>query len=672
MRISARTIMYWGSGFFMKLLFLLLFSLSIFAPPARSQVGVESKSLDSTYALPEIRIHATRYSKANRFLTARNTSLDKKLIESTGGRSLDEILQRAGGVFIRQYGSGLATLSMRGGNSSHSIITIDGMPLYDPQLGQVDLSLVPDLLLENISILHGQSSSLYGANGLTGVLDIETPAYHVGSLFSSAKATIGAYGERQADISIGIRRKRVRGILSIRYGEEEGDFSYEDSSLYPVETVKRQGADQQFTSYFGKVDWFTRSSHSTFTAWVNRFERGLPGPITLQFRDERQWDTLHRFNLQHVRKVFVGTLSIRTGFQGMSLRYANPFLEVDDTGKTQSFLLDARYNLRKSRNSIITLGVDNAYRVATHPSISKEANEVQTSAYVLGEFQVDALVVIPSARWDRYRLPEGKTLMAISPNVGVNIHLPPVPQLFLKAQAGRSFKTPTFNDRFWQPGGNADLKPEISWGYEAGLLWDALSEKSYKGWSSEVTVYRQHVQDQISWIPTDLGYWSPFNIRGVLVSGLESSLRIHTSFWRDSESRLELLYHFTETRNQSEPGSSSYNQPLRYSPGHLFKVGHGTETHVGNWSIGYDVFSRYVSKRFVTEDGSASLPAYWTSDVRLGTRLRTEKATVSLHFLMENVLDRDYEIIKGYLMPPRLLRIELGIQWPGTPESTNQ
>ena len=640
----------------------------LFVSIVPSALGQESNGValsDTTYALPEIRISSTRYTADARYVAARVAHIDNQLLESTGSRSLDEVLQRASGVFLRRYGTGLSSLSIRGGSSSHSVVTIDGMPLYDPQLGQVDLSLVPSMLLDNISIMYGQGSSLYGANGLSGIVDIETRAPQNIPVFGSIKATVGAYGERQAEGSLGFRKKNVRGVVAVRHGEEKGDFSYEDPSLFPVERVRRQGADRLFSSYLGKLDWTHNRSVSTLSAWVNTFERGIPGPITLQFRDERQWDKLLRVNAQHVRSVKTGTFALQSGLQRMSLRYANPFLDIDDTGQTTSVSLDAYYKRLGKNNNTIKIGIDNAFRTASHPSLSEEAQEVQTGLYVLGELGLEDIVLLPSMRLDRYSLPDSDAITAFSPNLGATFNPSFIPSLFVKTQAGRSFKAPTFNDRFWQPGGNAALNPEIGWGYEGGLMWEPVNQGKALALSSEVTLYQQHIRDQITWLPTNNGYWSPRNIEGVLLRGLESSLTLDPFATGKTSTRLELIYHLTDTRNRADSASPSYNKPLRYAPKHLFKTILGAKRSTQKGELGVDVFSQYISKRYVSEDGSSAIPDYWITDVRVHSSFLTSRTALSLSILIENVFDREYEVINGYVMPPRLVRIEMEIRWPG-------
>ena len=653
----------------MKLQFLSLFSFLLCVSPAHAQESEAVSISDSTYSLPEIRIQSTRYTPVHHAISGRFAVLDREKIKSSGGQSLGEVLQRAAGVFVRQYGSGLSTLSIRGGNSSHAIITLDGMPLYDPQLGQVDLSLVPSMLLENISILYGQSSSMYGANGFSGVVDIETRRLPSMPLAVSGNASLGAFSDRQADISLGFRKNSVSGLFAIRFGGEQGDFSYKDPSLFPVETVKRQGADQKFSSYFGKLDWINQRSYSALSIWLNRYERGIPGPITLQFRDERQWDDLFRVNFGHVHRLRSSSIAVRSGLQKMSLRYSNPLLQVDDTGHTSSFTVDTYYQRQSRSKNTIKVGIDNAIRSARHPKLSSKAKEFQTGVYFVGEQKLGRLILLPSMRADRYLLPNDKQVTATSPNLGMNLNVPFVSPLYLKAQAGKSFKVPTFNDRFWQPGGNDELNSEIGWGYEAGALWNGITSNKNIAWSSEITAYRQHIRDQIVWLPTSQGYWAPVNEASVLISGVESSLRMEPVHSSHFNSHLEAIFHLTETQNRSDPAAPSFNQPLRYSPRHVLKVNVGGSKSLGQWIFGADVYSRYVSKRYVTEDGSSALPGYWTADVRIHSHVFTKSSEISLHIFMENVFDRDYEIIKGYVMPPRLLRIELELKWPGDPHS---
>ena len=57
----------------------------------------------------------------------------------------------------------------------------------------------------------------------------------------------------------------------------------------------------------------------------------------------------------------------------------------------------------------------------------------------------------------------------VNPRLGLNLRLLQGSTLHLKASAGRSFRVPTFNDRFWQPGGKPDLNPERGWTYDLGL-----------------------------------------------------------------------------------------------------------------------------------------------------------------------------------------------------------
>ena len=641
------------------------FLLVLFAFDANGQSGGTQIEADSTVALPEIQINATRYGFGPADIPVRISTLEKDALEATAARNLSEVLERASGVHLRRYGTGLSTVSIRGASSSQSLVLMDGMPLTDPQLGQVDLSLVPSLVLESVSVMHGSGSSLFGANGVGGVINLKSLSYAQEPVFGHFLGSVGPFGERAMEGVIGGGGKHIKGIIAGQYGEEKGDFPYTHPSLFPETTVRRVGADRTHWSLLGKIDRLSERSKTALGFWLTRFERGLPGPTAFPPRDERQWDDFTRLSLQHFMVLPKGSLMVRGSSQFSSLRYSNPFLQIDDTGRTSSLLGEARYNISWNALAHARFGLDTALREATHPSLSSEAREWQGSLYAQGELNFKILRLFPSIRLDRFTSPGTVPTDAISPTLGINITPPFMPSLHVKGQVGNGFRSPTFNDRFWQPGGNPSLRPETSFGYEAGVFWSPVFENVVSLLNLEVTAYQQRIEDQIAWIPTENGYWAPFNINRVVAKGIESSVRIHIKKSDRSSLSTEVLYNITQSRNRSDPEAESYNKQLRYTPEHSLKIITGLSQSVSKARVGVNVFIRRTGSQFLTTDGQSALPAFWTGDVRLITEWNSNDVGLSLNLLLENIFDHKYEVIKGYPVPPRLLRVQMGIRFPG-------
>jgi iron complex outermembrane receptor protein len=206
------------------------------------------------------------------------------------------------------------------------------------------------------------------------------------------------------------------------------------------------------------------------------------------------------------------------------------------------------------------------------------------------------------------------------------------------------------NDRFWQPGGNPDLRAEDGWTFDAGL-WVGHRQRA----EAELTAFTHHIRDQIVWLP-DGGLWSPTNFSRVQSRGVEASGRVRLP----GPGRFEggFFYTLTDARDRSDAAARSYGRPLRYVPRHQLKA-----FADGTWRrLSLGLAARYTGRRFVTTDGSQWLDAFWTLNATLGVQGAVGPTRLTLSAHLENLLDAAYEGIKGYPMPPRTLRLRLLVE----------
>ena len=89
---------------------------------------------------------------------------------------LEDVFRQVPGVQVQTTGSpGKATsLSIRGGGSQRSIILIDGLRTASPTLGSTDIAEFTIDSIDRIEIVRGPQSTLYGADAITGVVNIIT------------------------------------------------------------------------------------------------------------------------------------------------------------------------------------------------------------------------------------------------------------------------------------------------------------------------------------------------------------------------------------------------------------------------------------------------------------------------------------------------------------------
>jgi outer membrane receptor protein involved in Fe transport len=124
-------------------------------------------------------------------------------IEDRGAQVAVDVLRGLPGVEINQSG-GRGTITsafIRGGDSDYNLVMIDGIEMNDFG-GAFDLSPLPAEGVEQVEVIRGPESALYGSNAVAGVINLETiqgdgPPHFTflgegGSLYTWRLATTGA------------------------------------------------------------------------------------------------------------------------------------------------------------------------------------------------------------------------------------------------------------------------------------------------------------------------------------------------------------------------------------------------------------------------------------------------------------------------------------------------
>jgi len=623
---------------------LLLLCLALLGQSAAAQTAA-----DTTVALPELTVTATRIPMPAAEAPLRVTVLDADDIGATGARSVGGLLDARSPLFVRSYGGGgLATPSLRGSGASQTLVLLDGHRIADPQSAQVDLSLLPTLLLSSVEVTGGAGSPLYGTDAMGGVIDMRTLSPAAGTVVK-VRGGGGAYGGRSGGALLGGSRGRVSGLLLTDWRASDGNYPYLDGGLTPPEDVRRTGADVRHTSVYTSARYTTGRGYFRVAGWYADADRGLPTIVGSQSAGERQWDRSLRVWADGERKS--GRVTYRVGglVQDASLRYVSRQFEIDETGRTLVASLDLEARADIDRHWLLGGGLSGGLGRARHPGLVDDADDRNLGAYVHGTGSYGPLAVYPALRLDGYSTSGAGATWTANPRLGLNLRLPTVPRMHLKASAGRSFRVPSLNDRFWQPGGNPDLRPEHGWSADLGLYAEVLRGRL------ETTAYRSRVRDQIVWLPTSDWWYAPENRDRVDTRGLEASYRGRWVVVRGAVLDAGVFYTYTDARDRSDPESTSFDMPLRLVPRHQVKGHLGIRMGPAE----FDLAARHIGRRNVVVDGTRSLDPALLLDgqVRLDGTLGNVAAELAV--VLENLTDRRYQVMPANPMPPRHLRIQL-------------
>jgi outer membrane receptor protein involved in Fe transport len=101
------------------------------------------------------------------------TVVSHQEIEDQGFETVADALRNVPGVEINRTGQQGAVTSafIRGGNSNYNLIMIDGIPMNDFG-GAFDLAPLPTAGVDQVEVLRGPQSALYGSNAVAGTINI--------------------------------------------------------------------------------------------------------------------------------------------------------------------------------------------------------------------------------------------------------------------------------------------------------------------------------------------------------------------------------------------------------------------------------------------------------------------------------------------------------------------
>jgi len=586
--------------------------------------------------------------------------------ERTAAQTVGEVLESAGGVFIKDYGdiASMKTISMRGSTDNQVLVLIDGQRLNNAQNASVDFNNIPLDKVEKIEIVKGGNSALYGANAVGGVVNIiSKSAIHGRPFAGNINTSFGSQGIQIYSVGASQDIGKIGYILSFKHLASDGDYEYEDAT--GVEQ-RLQNNDIKSNNVFLKVHHYLgNNAKLAFSTQYSKIEKGLYGSITYPTPKRRMDETISLNNLS-----FDGNFSPRLHLRANAY-YHHTNDEIDDPEnwdpsalfsrhKNNALGLELQNRFIVNKNILFTYGYD--FRVDKLESTQIGDKDRNTHGlYLQGEFQktisnsslLDKVVLIPAVRYDDYSDIGSQT----SPKFGIAVTRSGNILTTLRSNVGKSFRSPTFNDLYWPEDfwsvGNPDLKPETGFNYDAGLLLQ-YDQPDFSA-NFELTYFASNLEDLIIWAPIDAVKWSPQNVDKSETDGIETILRF--DFFEQLLS-LDFAHTYMSAINKSKnPGENG--KDLIYRPKNKFDIGLGVNYKFMQLQLGY----RFVDKTYTDSYNTSSLPSHEVYDLSVGVVPMISGLKLLAKLDVMNLTDENYNVMFDYPMPGRQVRFTVGLQY---------
>lgn len=563
-------------------------------------------------ALPETVVTATRTEARADELVSEVRVIERAAIDAATARTLPELLAREAGVqFASNGGLGqLSSVFIRGTQSRHTILLVDGVRLGSATAGQPVWETLPLEMIERIEVLKGPASALYGSDGAGGVVQIFTRKGQAG-FHPHASVAAGSLGHAQASVGASGGEGAWRYAFSAQRTVQEGFSSTNPNAPYgnhnPDRDPFRQNAANASLSYQVDRDWQVDGSFLASDA-IAHFDDGAG-------RDARS--TLRAFVGQvgvrgQVRPGWKTELRLSEGVDTNRPIQAQ-YMELYKTAQTQLTWL----NTVDTRFGAVLAGLEQRQQKVSSGTDYDVKERSIDSGFIGLNGQKGAHTWQVNARHDR-NTQFGRADTGLA---GYGLQLSPAWRVH--ASYGTSYVMPSFNDLYYPGYNNPALRPERGRNADVGIAW-------VQG-AHEVTLV--HFDNRIRGFITS--GTSPQNIPRTRIDGW-------TLGYVGKVGRLGVraAYEAMDPRNL-QSGKLLDRRAKRQATA-------GADWTEGTWRLGATAL--YVGDRFDDTDNTRPLAAYAVVDLYATWQFARD---TSVQFKLVNVADKRYETAYGYNQPGR-------------------
>ncbi|MCW2487694.1 TonB-dependent vitamin B12 receptor BtuB [Candidatus Symbiopectobacterium sp. NZEC127] len=570
-------------------------------------------------------VTANRFQQPVNTVLAPTTVVTREDIDRWQAKSLTDVMRRLPGVDIGQNG-GLgqkSSLFIRGTNSSHVLILVDGIRLNQAGIsGSSDLSQIPISLVQRIEYIRGARSAVYGSDAVGGVVNIITTREKNGTTLTAGvgskgyqsydAATQQALGDSTTATLAG-NYLYTKGFDVVAYGtaspaqpDRDGFLS---KSLYGMVEHK---FDDRFSGFLRAYGYDNRSDYDNFNA------------VDTRQLYSQTWDTGLRYQSGIYSTQLIGSYSHSKDYD------YDPSKGLHASGGT---LVDSQQYNAQWGNTLqlgagtVSAGVDWKDQIIKPDStnVKREESQNNTGIYLTGQQRFDSIVLEGSVRGDDH----SEFGWHNTWQTGASWEF--IEGYRVIASYATAFKAPNMVQLYGRNNSNRNLQPEESKQWETGV----------EGLSGPVTWrisgYRNDI-DNLMDATSSTGYVFE-NVGKAKIKGIEATAAFDTGLLGH-----RISYDYVDSRNAitDEPLTRRSKQQVKYQL--------DWQVYDLDWSVTY----HYLGSRY-DKDYGVYTPTFDNPTVKLGGVSLWDLAVsypVTSHLTVRgriaNLFDKEYETAYGY------------------------
>jgi len=547
-------------------------------------------------------------------------------IEEKGYQTVAQAINTVAGISVANSG-GLGqqtSFYVRGADSGKVLVLLDGMRLNDPSTtnGTALLDSLTTSNIQQIEILKGGSSSIWGSNASAGVINIITKEAKDG-VHGSLALSYGSYNTRGADADLSYKDEKITAQVLASYLKTDGfsalaprdaeDDGYENKN-YNIKFGYAFDENNKLSLSYNRIKTETEYDDSYSIDQAN-------DDYSHATSDQENYALDYNFKLDNYSAVFHASKGeydrdyYTTGFFGDGHNIYKATL------KEYSLINAYDYTVGKAVLGLEYKDTDGFNQYNTFPE--SQADYTNKAIFLSNTYHINENTLLETnLRYDDYDVFEDKTTYKI----GVKHD-----HLFLKgfttsANYYTSYDAPSSyqlaNTVF-----GALLKPSYTKGFDISASYEELLS---------ITYFNNEVEDNIDYDYTNYGY---YNVDGKeKFQGLELQ-----STYALSSLNLNLSANYTHLfKYEKEDGSDLLRRP-KDTLNAAVDYYTDSDTHFG-------INAQYIGDRIDTDGGfpvasEVSTGNYTVWNLNFSTKIMND-IDLSLH--AKNIFDKEYQSVYGY------------------------
>jgi len=421
-------------------------------------------------------VTATRTANSVDQVLATSTVIERKEILESQALTVADVLRTKAGIDVASNGGPGQTSSVfiRGAESDHTLIMIDGVKMNPGTIGVSAIQNIPLNMIDRIEVIMGPRSTLYGSDALGGVIQIFTrqgKTAEAGWKFGSfnTQELSASYHRKDGNIRLGIDLSAARTDGFPARTETTDDSPYKNDSLNLKlgNTFGNTDLDFQFLGSRGRTDYYDfvltpvaqdyTNASSSLNAKINAMDNWVSKLLLSYFKDDIQ--------------------------QRQSTDYL----------KTTRYELDWQNDIVIGTSNLVTAGIQTYWENAKSLSFGSGFDEDTETVglYVQDQFESGANQLTAGLRYTDHSSFDGKTTGELSYGYQASNATK------LIASYATGFRAPGSTDRFGF-GGNPDLDPETSKSIELSARFNPSSIHR-----TRVSVFQNEIDNLINYVDPD-------------------------------------------------------------------------------------------------------------------------------------------------------------------------